>query len=213
MTDGPGRGLVGLASAMALAALCEQASSQPATKDLARRAQELRGLQAELVRPPTKEWLRSWTAKAADLRAPLLKDTIWGTIRWKKSIGRSLGPTLASGFQVEHWYLAMNWGERGDGSVKDLSKWVQSAEPPSLWDLPDDGDYHQVGYLCYGARALHNAVIVRFSKQSWDPPGRVHMKTTRREIRPTRQEFLLSETDFVVLYETTVVEVPIRMFH
>jgi hypothetical protein len=68
------------------------------------------------------------------------------------------------------------------------------------------------GYLCFGARTLRNAVIVRFSDKPWDAPLPMRKKTTRREIVPMRQEFLMSQTDFVVLEQTTIVEIPIRGF-
>ena len=180
--------------------------------DPATRATQLRSLEGELVRPPTMALLDNWVSQAISDRTKFMTDTIWGTIRWQKSLGRSFGPTLASGFRVEHWYLEMNWAIRADGTVKDLSKWVRSAEP-SVWDIPDNDDHHQVGYMCRAQRPWVNEVIVRFSdKESWDSPLSVRISSTYRSIVPAKQSFWMGEANYVVLDESKIVEVPIRVF-
>ena len=180
--------------------------------DPATRERQLRSLEGELVRPPTMARLDNWISQAIDDRTKFMTDTIWGTIRWQKSLGRSLGPTLASGFRVEHRYLEMNWAIRADGTVKDLSKWVQSAEP-SVWDIPDDDDHHQVGYMCRAQRPWVNEIALRFSdKEPWDSPLYVRVSSTYRSIVPTEQRFWMGESNYVVLDESQIVEVPIRVF-
>lgn len=180
--------------------------------DPAAHERQLRSLKGELVRPPTMARLDEWISGAIDDRTKFMTDTVWGTIRWEKSVGRSLGPTLASGFRVEHWYLEMNWAVRADGTPKSLSKWVQAAGP-SVWDMPDDGDHHQVGYMCRAQRPWLNEVIVRFSdKEPWDSPLYVRVSSTYRSIVPAEQRFRMGEANHVVLDESKIVKVPIRVF-
>jgi len=156
--------------------------------------------------------LDNWISQAIADRTKFMTDTVWGAIRWQKSIGRSLGPTLASGFRVEHRYLEMNWAIQADGTPKDLSKWVQSSEP-SVWDMPDDDDHHQVGYMCRARRPWVNEVTVRFSdKQPWDSPLYIHIRSRYRSIVPAEQRFWMGEVNYVVLDESKIVEVPIRVF-
>ena len=180
--------------------------------DSAPRADDLQSLKRVLVRPPTMGRLDNWVSQAIDDRTKFMTDTIWGTIRWKKSLGRSLGPTLASGFRVEQWYLEMNWAVGADGTPKNLSKWVQASEP-SVWDMLDDDDHHQVGYMCRAQPPWLNDVSVRFSdKEAWDSPLSVRVSSTYRSIAPAQQRFWMRGGNYVVLDDTQIVEVPIRVF-
>ena len=180
--------------------------------DLVTRAKLLRSLKGELVRPPSMERITKWISQAVNDRTKFMTDTVWGIIRWEKSVGRSLGPTLASGFRIEHWYLEMNWAVRADGTPKDLSKWVRGAEP-SAWDMPDDAGHHQVGYMFRAQRPWVNEVIVRFSDTTpWDSPLYVRLRSTHRAIVPPEQYFTMGEANHAVLDETRIVEVRVRAF-
>jgi hypothetical protein len=172
----------------------------------------LAGFQEELIRPVTLKSLQKWVSEAATDRTKFLHDTVWGTIRWETSVGRSLGPTLASGFRIEHWYHELNWAIQGDGTPVDLSRWVQAPDP-SVWDMRDAEGFHQVGYMFRAQRPRVNSVLIAFAdRQPWDSPFHLHLKSTYRSILPARQDFWMGEADYAVLDETKVLGVPVRVF-
>lgn len=191
----------------------EQMPSAP-EPDPATRERELRSLMGELVRPPTMARLENWISQAVDDRTKFMTDTIWGAIRWQKSLGRSLGPTLASGFRVEHsFHERKDGGVRPDGIIIDNSKWIQ-LPAPTVWDMPDnDDDHHQVSYMCWAKRPWVNAVAVHFSdEQPWNSPLYVRLSSTFKSIVPPDQKFWMLEANHVILDECGIVEVPIRFF-
>ncbi len=164
-----------------------------------------------LKQPPTTNRLKAW-AEAVSGREKLLKNRIFGKIRWPKSVGRSLGATLASGVRGEIWFHYLNWAVQGDGSVVDLSKWVE-VPAPDFWDLPDDGEFFQVAYGGWGVRPWMNAVLLDFAtNQPWDTVRDLRVRGTYRVIVPPEQDFAFLEADFAVLDDATVQEVPIRFF-
>lgn len=180
--------------------------------DPAARARALASLSDLLRAPLTMGRLSSWVASDVSVHEPFLKDHVFGKIRWKKSIGRSLGPTLASGFRGEVWFHYLNWAIGPDGIPVDIGKWVQEPEP-YFWDLPDDGDLFQVGYGFWGVRPWVNAVILEFAgNQPWDSPLQARMRRTYRRIVPEEQDFYFGSADYAVLDDATIEEVPIRFF-
>jgi hypothetical protein len=153
-----------------------------------------------------------WAAAGID-RVSVLKHTIWGNIRWPKSIGRSLGPTLASGFSVVHWFDYINGVVVAPGVVEDQSKWLKD-DPPSVWDSPDSGDEYVVSFQCYAA-AFPNVIAVDFAEhQAWDTNLKVRLRSTARQIigPDGEQPFMVDPDKYIVLGDFTVVEVPIRQF-
>src|SRR5262245_50487511 len=91
-----------------------------------------------LRRSLTTERLEEWSHVDEDLRASILDGRIFGTIQWPKAVGRSLGPSLSSGFSVDHAYHELNWEIGPDGQPADISRW-KAGSPPGLWDLPNEG--------------------------------------------------------------------------
>ena len=179
----------------------------------ARFARVLAGLRTELEHPVTMGGLKSWISDAVIDRTSFMTDTVWGTIRWKKSVGRSLGSTLASGFRVRHFFHEIRGSDLGGGIVKDESRWVEGPAP-SVWDMPDDAENHNVGYMFWVKRPWINAVTVNLAeKQAWGSALRARASTTVRTVVRDRQDFWMdSATTFAVLDETTVVQVPVRVF-
>ncbi|HYK42452.1 MAG TPA: hypothetical protein VE007_08685 [Thermoanaerobaculia bacterium] len=172
----------------------------------------LAGLSTEVLQPPTMKGLKSWVSEAARDRTLFITDTVWGTIRWKKWVGRSLGPTLASGFLVEHFFHEIRGNDLGGGVVQDTSRWVKGPAP-SVWDMPDDAEHHQVGYMFWVKRPWVNAVTISFAeKQPWGSQLSAFVRTRVRVIVPDRQDFWLGDATFAVLDETTVIDVPVRVF-
>jgi hypothetical protein len=182
------------------------------TLDQAARERELASLGNVLKGPLTMDTLKNWVSENAGVRSPFLQDRVFGKIRWKKSIGRSLGPTLASGFRGEDWFHYLNWAVGPDGVPVDIGKWVQSQEP-TFWDMPDDGEFFQVGYGFWGVRPWVNALLLDFAHhQPWDSPLVARVRRGYRRIVPAEQDFYFGSAIYGVLDDATIEEVPIRFF-
>jgi len=176
------------------------------------RAGALASLGKVLQHPPSMETLSRWVGAGID-RGSILKHTIWGNIRWPKSIGRSLGPTLASGFTIEHWFNYINGVAVGPGVVEDQSKWIRGVAP-SVWDVPDSGDDYHVSFQC-DAAVFPNVIAVNFAEhQPWNSNVQVRLRSTVRQIvaPADEQPFEVDLDTFIVLGDFTVVEAPIRRF-
>jgi len=186
------------------------AEGEAVSPDPTSRAMELKSLGDALIHPPSMDTLSTWVAAGTD-RISFLTNTIWGNVRWPKAIGRSLGPTLASGFTVEHWYNKIDAVVIAPGVIEDRSKWIR-VDPPSVWDVPQDGDEYRVSFMCY-ASALPNAIRVQFAEhQAWDSPLQVRLRAIDRQIVSTQHPFVLGDAKYIVLEDCTLVEVPIRHF-
>ena len=90
--------------------------------DFAARQHALASLGDLLKSSLTVEKLKGWVSESVPIRSPFLQDRVFGKIRWKKSIGRSLGPTLSSGFRAENWFHYLNWAVGADGVPVDIGK-------------------------------------------------------------------------------------------
>jgi hypothetical protein len=129
-------------------------------------AHELHDFPAVLGPAVTKEGLDRW-AKGTDIRAGILKDTIWGTIRWRKSIGRPLVAALADAFVIEH----RSWQEKLN-IVNGVGRWERLMIPhsePSKWDGRESDEFYQVNFM--GSSTQYETRIrVDFApKVAWDP--------------------------------------------
>ena len=86
-----------------------------------------------------------------------LPPTIFGTIRWKKYIGRPLGD-LCSGFNIRvEEHTATQFRAVGGGKYEPIPGtgiWKDVVDSVSCWDLPDEGDYHQLSFQIWG-RGIH----------------------------------------------------------
>jgi hypothetical protein len=86
-----------------------------------------------------------------------LPPTIFSTIRWKKYIGRPLGD-LCSGFNIRvEEHTATQFRAVGGGKYEPIPGtgiWKDVVESVSCWDLPDEGDSHQLSFQIWG-RGIH----------------------------------------------------------
>jgi hypothetical protein len=154
------------------------------------RTRELMSLQHELKTPLTQERLAAWVGQSIQRRA-LVAGTVWGTIRWEKSLGRPIGAYLADGFTVAHryyfWTLVVDQG----GLVKQVGKWEQ-LPPPSLYDLPDAGDEYRVGITSpHVQQFFWNCIEVRLAPHvHWEISASVDLRTAGyKRVEPTEQCF------------------------
>ena len=168
---------------------------------------------ADALRSPlTVDHLVEWARADEELRTSLLDGRIFGTIRWEQSVGRSLGPTLASGFQVDHAYHELNWVVGADGRPRDISRWRQGSEA-GIWDRSDDDGFYEVGYACWGVKPWVNRVEVRISDtQPWDTRLQLELRNAYRVVVPSVQVVLMAGKSFAVLEPATVEAIPIRRF-
>src|SRR5882724_6039938 len=80
--------------------------------------------------------LTNWVGDIADRRV-FTAGTVWGSIRWTKGLGRSIGPTLASGFNIQHFGLTSVWLIGVNGKIIHKGGWTH-IDDVGAWDLPED---------------------------------------------------------------------------
>jgi hypothetical protein len=176
------------------------------------RDRALQGLAEALRSPLTVEGLREWAHEDEQIRVRLLEGRIFGTIRWRTSIGRPLAPTLASGFRIEHRYHELDWELGPGGQPVDISRW-RDGSPPNLWDRPGDDDHYEVGFACWGVKPWKNSVRIQLSdSQPWDTQLQLELSDTFRVVVPEVQVILLAGASYAVLDPVTVEARPIRQF-
>lgn len=128
----------------------------------------------ELVKPQilfdgviTGDLLDKWTndvEEESDARTASMSDTVWGTIRWNKQLGRPLTPTLAEAFVIHHQHTQKEWVMVGPGIAQEISIIAPHPEP-SKWDGPNSNDYHQITFVtqAHGRRWEVNRIGVTFA--------------------------------------------------
>jgi hypothetical protein len=112
--------------------------------------EKLTKIVAELAEPVHVEAVGELTAKFPELR-----DTIWGSIQWRKSLGRPAGPRLADGFSILHM---------SSKSVQDAitGKVLEIPEPhfePTKLDGPEDDEYYRVTFMAREAGGLQSVDV------------------------------------------------------
>jgi hypothetical protein len=159
--------------------------------------QELKSLRSVLGRPVTRESLSHWIEGSA-IRQEFLADTLWGAIRWRKSIGRPLVPTLATAFIIEHvsWQCVHTYHPEGGPQYVDV---LYPHREPSKWDGPDDDDYHRVSFMTQTVQGK-NRIKVDFAANVGWQHGIERQITERgyRDIDPPARDFNKSERGYVV---------------
>ena len=140
---------------------------------------ELHDFPMVLGSPVTKERLHAW-AKDSVIRADILEGTVWGSIRWRKTLGRPLVSTLASAFVIEH----LSWKEVLD--VKNgVGRWIRLTVPhpePSKWDAAESDEFHQVHFMA-SSPPLETRIRVDFAPNvAWD--RRIQMIAGYNNIEP-----------------------------
>ena len=86
-----------------------------------------------------------------------LPPTIFGTIRWKKYIGRPLGD-VCSGFNIRvEEHTATQFRAVGGGKYEPIPGtgiWKDVVDVVSCRELEDEGDYHKLSFQIWG-RGIH----------------------------------------------------------
>jgi len=166
------------------------------------RKRQFRELSKVLSRTFTKASIDAWLGASAD-RGKLFRNMFFGTIRWPKSIGRSTGASLASGFSLKLQYHFATYSFGAGGSVIENDGNVDLPDPTSF-DAPDDADHYKVLYN--GFYVPYNLIVDRNEMRvtivgSWT--NQLHL---RRFLLPNPLGFVFGSFDGhpIVLDEMTV---------
>jgi hypothetical protein len=121
---------------------------------------------SHLTKESYSEWSRSLTRK--DIFTAF-SDFSFGTIEWRKELGRPSAASMADGFIVEFWrYQDIGYDrEEGFRSIP-----TYSSMPVSTWDAQPDKEFFRVNYLVTGM-VVGNLYVggVRFARGKAGWPG------------------------------------------
>jgi hypothetical protein len=133
------------------------------------RVQELRHFQDVLRRPDpiTHTLLRDWVS-GSENRTALIEGTVWGGIRWPKTLGKPKTPSITGGFTIVHEYKKITANDGGGGNNIDTSKWkIQPA--PSVWDASSQTHYRVAFFFYAGGGGINpNRMTVRLASVAWE---------------------------------------------
>ena len=158
-------------------------------------SRELQTLEPLLKLPITKLGLDGWVGGSTP-RAELVADTIWGTIRWAKSLGKPQAPTLAAAFKIEHVHHQVAIDPRpGHLRLIDL---VAPHPEPIKWDGPEDEAFFRGSFAATALEGQQTRISVRFADHiRW--PARIHvLGHTYLDIVPAEQRFAKPKSRLVL---------------
>ena len=158
-------------------------------------SRELLTLEPLLTKPITKSSLDVW-AGGNGVREGLLANTLWGTIRWAKSLGKPLSPTLAEAFKIEHAHHQWIVQPRpGHPRFIDL---LAPHPEPFKWDGPEDESFFRVSFMAEAFEGQETRIRVRFADHiGWE--ARVHVQgRSYLDIEPTERRFAKPKTRLVL---------------
>ena len=152
----------------------------PADVTTAALFKETISLHQELTNGLTGAGIDRWIGDS-NARQMLLQNTVWGRIRWPKTLGRPLTASLADGFAVIHQYYYFTFTGGQDGSILPGTSWA-TGSVPMKWDAPEEPDDYVVGYFAYGVPLWTNRIVVALvTGASWQyrpaiEPGYRHIE-------------------------------------
>lgn len=119
----------------------------------------------------------------------LFDRTAWGVIRWRRSLGKPVGPRMSDAFDIKHqYYLIVDGGVNSQGEVIDKSKWLDGATPV-VSDGPNDEEYYRLTYMLQAASPWKNAIGVFIRTEvKWDLLTPPWMGPQRRIVYPESLE-------------------------
>ena len=134
---------------------------------------------AEPVLTRVKRVTEKYASHRGELIDDALGNTIWGTIRWSRSLGWPDAARMADGFSVRFQYEEVD-GVVGQTGGKKTNRICDGA-PPILWDGPHDEENFRVSFLHFGPHQWGHLAIVELKPDVewdgivpwWRPPVRV----------------------------------------
>jgi hypothetical protein len=130
------------------------------------RARELANLSDMLAEPATKNRFDKWVGVSIN-RASLLADMVWGSIEWRKSLGKPVAPSMGAGFQIKHLYETIEFYDRGGGIYEEVHRW-RDAGPLAVVDGPHDEKLYRVRFYGWAPFFWVNRIVVEFSDAAWE---------------------------------------------
>lgn len=113
-------------------------------------------------------WTRSFAT--ADIYN-VFSDVSFGTIEWRKELGRPSTSTLAEGFDVQFW-MYQDVGYWTPEGYKET--WLHTPVPVSAWDGQSDETFYRVNYLVTGlavGKIYLSSVTFAKGKARWPSPA------------------------------------------
>src|SRR5262249_24624902 len=116
-------------------------SSDPHTD--AALARDMMSLNTLLARPLTGTLLDEW--KGSIKNPHIFKGTVFGSIRWLKTMDPLLTPKHADAFEIRltHTETVLSY----EGGELHFVTIVAPGLPPSKWDGPDNDEYYRVSFM------------------------------------------------------------------
>ncbi len=114
----------------------------------------------------------------SDERQMVLRNMIFGRIRWPKSVGRPQSAALNQGFTILHWNTAFQIGDEG-GVIVETTNTTLLPEP-FKFDEPDDSDHYSVGFSAQVHLLYPQRIQPTFSGSVAWP----HVRDSYRSIEP-----------------------------
>jgi hypothetical protein len=145
-------------------------------------------LQRDLLNGLKISHVDGW-ARNSEVRQLLLQHLMFGGIRWLKSSGKPLSPTLNQGFAILYWTEIINIAISQGGPI-ETSSWAPLPEP-FKFDEPDDSDHYNVGFFAQSLNPFWQHIQPTFaSGVAWP-----HFLDQYRSIEPPEWYGLESETN------------------
>jgi hypothetical protein len=164
---------------------------------------QLASFQHLLDQPMTEPRFHRWTTELGRddvlLVSQTLGGTLWGTIRWPKSLGRPRGATLAGAFVVEH----VHWDRVLDVTPDGTARFIDILAPhprPSTWDGPHDDTHYRVSFTAPTPQRPTRIRVKFAGDVEWERSTGIQVFTPRayRDIAPAERHFV-KEDKMVVL--------------
>ena len=113
-------------------------------------------------------WIRSFATTGV---YDVFSEVSFGTIEWRKELGRPFTATLAEGFDVQFW-MYQDVGYWTPDGYREI--WLHTPVPVSTWDGQSDETFYRVHYLVTGLaveKIYVASVMFANGRARWPSPG------------------------------------------
>ena len=170
-------------------------SSDPHTD--AALAHDLMSLNTLLARPLSGTLLDEW--KGSIKNPHIFKGTVFGSIRWLKTMEPLLTPKHADAFELKLHHTQNVRDHKDDGvHCVTLVAWDL---PPSKWDGPDNDEYYRVTFMTSGlaAKRIYSLDVSFTAQARWE--SRNPQLEGFHWIEPLGRQFSVDDISFLDPFE------------
>ena len=170
-------------------------SSDPHTD--AALAHDLMSLNTLLARPLSGTLLDEWKGSIKNL--PIFKGTVFGSIRWLKTMDPLLTPKHADAFEIRLTHTETKPSYEGGLHWVTI---VAPGLPPSKWDGPDNDEYYRVSFMTSGlvAQRIYSLDLSFTAQARWEVSRNPLMRRVY-SIEPLGREFSVDDISFLDPFE------------